>query len=329
MGWSIPILRVAGIQLRIHITFLLLIAWIAFAYYTQGGSSAAVGGVLFILLLFACVVLHEFGHALAGKAFGIKTPDITLLPIGGVARLERIPDEPVQELVIAAAGPAVTALIALGAFIGGGSWDYPTTTKSSIPDLLFTMNVYARATQVAATVGQGFAFVFGFFGLLFNPFLIFIALFVYIGASQEAALAQMKDVSRRFPVSSAMVRDFRTLAADATLEEAVDALLATSQHDFPVMDETGNVAGLLTRHDLISALRKNDPTLRVGDVMRRDIPTVTTGTRFEDAFRIMQECDCPAVPVLDRMKRLVGLLTPENVTELMMVQSAMPQRRVL
>ena len=179
------------------------------------------------------------------------------------------------------------------------------------------------------TVGQGFAFVFGFLGLLWNPFLIFIALFVYIGASQEAALAQMKDVSRRFPVSSAMVREFRTLAADATLEEAVDALLATSQHDFPVMDATGNVAGLLTRHDLIAALRKNDPTLRVGDVMRRDIPTVTTGTRFEDAFRIMQECDCPAVPVLDRMKRLVGLLTPENVTELMMVQSAMPQRRVL
>ena len=357
MGWSIPIFRVVGIQLRIHITFLLLIAWIAFAYYTQGGSSAAVDGVLFILLLFACVVLHEFGHALAGKAFGINTPDITLLPIGGVARLERIPDEPVQELVIAVAGPAVTALIALGAFIGGGSWDYPPTTKSSIPDLLFTMNVmlllfnllpafpmdggrvlrallathlsYARATQIAATVGQGFAFVFGFFGLLFNPFLIFIALFVYIGASQEAALAQMKDISRRFPVSSAMVRDFRTLAADATLEEAVDALLTTSQHDFPVMDETGNVAGLLTRHNLISALRKNDPTLRVGDVMRRDIPTVTTGTRFEDAFRIMQECDCPAVPVLDRMKRLVGLLTPENVTELMMVQSAMPQRRVL
>ena len=180
MGWSIPILRVAGIQLRIHITFLLLIAWIAFAYYSQGGSPAAVGGVLFVLLLFTCVVLHEFGHALAGKAFGIKTPDITLLPIGGVARLERIPDEPVQELVIAAAGPAVTALIALGAFIGGGSWNYPPTTETSIPDVLFTMNVvlllfnllpafpmdggrvlrallatrmsYARATQVAATV---------------------------------------------------------------------------------------------------------------------------------------------------------------------------------
>jgi CBS-domain-containing membrane protein len=165
--------------------------------------------------------------------------------------------------------------------------------------------------------------------LLWNPFLLFIALFVYIGASQEAALAQMRDVSRRFPVSSAMVREFRTLSEDASLQEAVDALLATSQHDFPVVGDTGNVAGLLTRQDLIAALRKNDPALRVGDVMRRDIPTVTTGTRFEDAFRIMQECNCPAVPVLDRMKRLVGLLTPENVTELMMVQSAMPRRRVM
>src|SRR5229473_8506810 len=135
----------------------------------------------------------------------------------------------------------------------------------------------ARAPQVAATVGQAFAFFFGIIGLFGvpgiynpNPFLIFIAFFVYIGASQEAALAQMRDVSRRFPVSSAMVREFRSLPESATLEEAVDALLATSQHDFPVLDEAGNVAGILTRHDLIAALRRNDPTIRVGDVMRRD-----------------------------------------------------------
>src|SRR5204862_6349880 len=143
----------------------------------------------------------------------------------------------------------------------------------------------------------------------------FIALFVYIGASQEAALAQMKDVSRRFPVSSAMVREFRTLPENAMLEEAVDALLATSQHDFPVVNETGNVAGVLTRHDLIVALRKNDPALTVGHVMRRDIPTVTTRTRFEDAFRIMQQCNCTAVPVLDSMKPRVRLLMAESVTE--------------
>jgi len=361
MSWSLPVFRVAGIQLRIHITFLLLIAWLAFGYYAQGGSAVAASRVIFVLLLFLCVVLHEFGHAFAAKAFGINTPDITLLPIGGVARLERMPEEPVQELIIAVAGPLVNVVIALGLFVVGGAQGllnrsmvegggliaqlltinimlvlfnllpaFPMDGGRVLRALLATRMSYARATQVAATVGQGFAFIFGFLGLFGpNPFLLFIALFVYIGASQEAALAQMKDVSRRFPVSSAMVREFRTLSENATLEEAVDALLATSQHDFPVVDETGSVAGLLTRHDLIAALRKNDPGLRVGDAMRRDIPTVTTGTRFEDAFRIMQECNCPAVPVLDRMKRLVGLLTPENVTELMMVHSAMPQRRVL
>ena len=360
MSWSLPIIRIAGIQLRIHITFLLLIGWLAFGYYAEGGSAAALGRVFFILLLFLCVVLHEFGHAFAAKAFGINTPDITLLPIGGVARLERMPEEPVQELIIALAGPAVNVIIAICLFLVIGSRGlmnaatiqggdliaqllminvmlllfnllpaFPMDGGRVLRALLATRLSYARATQIAASIGQGCAFVFGFIGLIWNPFLLFIALFVYIGASQEAALAQMKDVSRRFPVSSAMVREFRSLPKNATLQEAVDALLATSQHDFPVLDESGKVAGVLTRHDLIAALRKGDPGILVGDVMRRDIPTVTTGTRFEEAFRIMQECNCPALPVLDSMRRLVGLLTPENVSELMMVQSAMPRRRAV
>jgi Zn-dependent protease len=120
MSWSLPVFRVAGIQLRIHITFLLLIAWLAFGYYAQGGSAVAASRVIFVLLLFLCVVLHEFGHAFAAKAFGINTPDITLLPIGGVARLERMPEEPVQELIIAVAGPLVNVVIALGLFVVGG-----------------------------------------------------------------------------------------------------------------------------------------------------------------------------------------------------------------
>src|ERR1044072_8639636 len=190
MSWSLPIFRIAGIQLRIHITFLLLIAWLAFGYYAQGGSAVAASRVIFVVLLFLCVVLHEFGHDFAAKAFGINTPDITLLPIGGVARLERMPEEPFQELIIAAAGPAVNVVIALGALIGGGSFSYPPTLRSGFVSGLLTMNIvlflfnllpafpmdggrvlrallatrlsYARATQVAATVGQGFAFVFGF-----------------------------------------------------------------------------------------------------------------------------------------------------------------------
>src|SRR5947208_5485573 len=120
MSWSLPIFRIAGIQLRIHITFLLLIGWLAFGYYAQGGSAVAASRVIFVLLLFLCVVLHEFGHAFAAKAFGINTPDITLLPIGGVARLQRMPEEPVQELIIAVAGPLVKGARAAGLVVAGG-----------------------------------------------------------------------------------------------------------------------------------------------------------------------------------------------------------------
>src|ERR1700693_3466059 len=141
MGWSLPVFRIAGIQLRIHVTFLWLIGWLPFRYYEEGGTAAAAGSVFFILLLFACVVLHEFGHAFAAKAFGINTPDITLLPIGGVARLERMPEEPLQELIIAAAGPAVNLIIALCLFITGGSFVYPPTAASSLNDVLLTINV--------------------------------------------------------------------------------------------------------------------------------------------------------------------------------------------
>src|SRR3984957_4839184 len=361
MRWSFKIARVGGIEVRIHITFFLLLAVCASFYGAQGEAAGTLKVVIFFLLVFLCVLLHEFGHAFAAKAYGIRTVDITLLPIGGVARMERMPEKPAQELVVAISGPLVNVVIAaallfvlavtgnldFGELLGPTRFNalwallytnvmmvvfnlipaFPLDGGRVLRALLATRLSYARATQIAATIGQGCAFIFGFIGLLWNPFLIFIALFVYIGASQEAALAQMRDVSRRFPVSSAMVREFRSLPETATLQEAVDALLATSQHDFPVLGESGNVAGILTRHDLIAALRKNDPNIRVGDVMRRDIPTVTTGTRFEEAFRIMQECNCPAVPVLDSMKRLVGLLTPENVSELMMVQSALPRRR--
>src|SRR5881396_1042044 len=290
MRWSIKIARIAGIEVRIHITFLLFLAWIGFTYYKVGGPAAATEGVLFILALFGCVLLHEFGHALAARAFGIHTPDITLLPIGGVARLQRMPDQPWQELVVAIAGPLVNVVIAvvlifvLGRHAQFEHLEYlqrpgvemlaklasvnislvlfnlipafPMDGGRVLRSLLAMAMSYSRATQVAAWIGQALAFVFGFVGVFANPMLIFIAFFIFLGAQQEAAVAQMKDIALNLPVSEAMVTHLLTLPARATLDEAAEALLRTSQHEYPVLDSAGRVLGVLTRDDMITALKR-------------------------------------------------------------------------
>jgi Zn-dependent protease/CBS domain-containing protein len=349
--------RFGETEVRIHVTFLLLLLWIAFAYYIRGGMSAAVDGVVFIIALFTCVLLHEFGHVLAARSYGISTPDITLLPIGGVARLQRMPDEPGQELIVALAGPAVNVVIALGLFLGlrGAARLYdPAQLGSPAVGLLaklLSVNVwlvifnlipafpmdggrvlrallamrmdYARATRIAAAAGQLLAFVFGFIGLFFNPFLIFIALFIYLGAAQEAAMAEMKEAARGLPVADVMITDFRTLPLTATLNDAVEALLRTSQHEFPVADEQGRIVGLLSRDEMIRALRERGPGTPVVEVMRADVPIVKATRGFEEAFRLMTDSGSPAILVADGTGKVVGMLTAENVGELMMVQAAM------
>ena len=369
MRWSVRIARIAGTEVRIHITFLLFVAWIGFSYYQLGGAAAAIPGVLFILALFGCVLLHEFGHVLAARAFGIPTPDITLLPIGGVARLQRMPDKPWQELIVAIAGPLVNVGIAvvLTLILGHSAAienleqvEHPSvgmlTKLTSVNVMLVLFNLipafpmdggrvlrallamvlpYARATQIAAWIGQALAFVFGFMslvssvfgftGLFSNPLLIFIALFIFLGAQQEAAMAQLKDLSLNLPVSEAMVTHLVRLPPEATLEDAVEALLRTSQHEFPVVDSEDRILGVLTRDRLIAALKQRGSTAAVADVMQRDLPTVRADEPFDKAFQLMQESAFPALPVVDRFGRLCGLITPENVGELMMFSSLLPK----
>src|SRR5258707_12141647 len=112
MSWSLKIGSIAGTAVRIHITFILFLAWIFGASYVSGGPNAAWSSLLFMVLLFLCVLAHEFGHILTARAFGVLTPDVIRLPIGGVARLGRIPEKPLGEFLIAIAGPLVNAVVA-------------------------------------------------------------------------------------------------------------------------------------------------------------------------------------------------------------------------
>jgi len=356
MRWSFKIATVAGTEVKVHATFALLVAWIGLVHYTQGGIPAAVSGVIFILLLFGCVLLHEFGHALAARQYGIPTPDITLLPIGGVARLQRMPDQPWQEFVVAVAGPAVNVIIAgilfltIGQFTDMSPLAELEQPQPSLLDTLAWVNValvvfnlipafpmdggrvlrallamrlpYVQATQIAAGVGQGIAFLFGFVGLFFNPLLIFIALFVYLGASQEAALAQVKDLSYGLPVSEAMITRFSTLPADATVNEAAESVVRTLQHDFPVVDDQEVVQGILTRDDIIKAFKRGQGSAPVQDIMHRNVPTIAADHPFSHAFRLMEESGSPALPVVNADGQPIGLITPESVGEMMMIRTS-------
>lgn len=358
MSWSLNIGTVAGTAIRVHVTFLLLLAWIFGIDYIAGGLQAAWNGLVFIVLLFLCVLLHEFGHIFTARAFGIRTPDVILLPIGGVSRLERIPEQPRQEFLVTIAGPMVNVAIALIlVFIGGanlsaerlaalGSADvsmidrlaavnlflaifnlipaFPMDGGRVLRALLATKLGYVRATEVAATIGQGVAFLLGFLGLFFNPLLIFIAIFVYLAASAEAHLVATRAMSRGVPVTAAMMTQFATLTPDEHVDAAVETLLHTRQGEFPVVDGDGRPLGVLTRNDLVRALKARGPQGRVADAMTGGIPTISKSHCLDEAFRLLQEKSVPAVGVVDASGRLVGLVTSETIGEMLMLHHALP-----
>jgi CBS domain-containing protein len=203
---------------------------------------------------------------------------------------------------------------------------FPMDGGRVLRSLLAMTLPYARATQIAAWIGQALAFVFGFVGLFTNPMLIFIAFFIFLGAQRESAMAQMKDLSLNLRVAEAMVTHLVRLPPDATLEDAVEALLRTSQHEFPVVDEDDRVLGVLTRDGLIAALKHHGPQTPVVNVMQRDLPVLQADEPFDKAFQLMQQSAFPALPVVDRrLGRLRGLITPENIGELMMVSALLPR----
>jgi Zn-dependent protease/CBS domain-containing protein len=356
MKWQWKLGNFAGIDVYVHATFLLLIGWVGYSHWLENQLwSEVFSGILFIIALFACVVLHEYGHALTARKYGIKTRDITLYPIGGVARLERMPEKPVEELWVALMGPAVNVVIAAALFT------YLYLTRSLVPlseltiasgsflERLMTVNIslvlfnlipafpmdggrvlraflamrmdYVRATQIAATIGQGMALLFGLVGLFGNASLLFIAFFIWIGASQEAGMTQMKNAISGIPVGRAMLTDYKSLSPRDTLARMSQLILSGSQHDFPVI-ENERVIGVVTRDDFIMALTQHGEGIAISAIMKKNLPEVDSYEMVENALMRIQESGVPALPVT-HAGQLVGIVTAENITEYLMIRSAL------
>ncbi len=364
MQWSYRVGRIGGTDVKIHVTFLALVAWWAWSAWSDGGSSAALEAVVFLLALFSCVLLHEFGHIVMARRFGVRTPDVILLPIGGLARLERMPDEPKQELLIAAAGPAVTLVIALALFGGlrlaGAPLDGDSLEpgRAGIAQQVMWVNValllfnllpifpmdggrmlrallamrlgLQRATRIAARVGQVGAVGLGLWGLGFfsdwglepNLVLVLISVFVFLAAGAEAGAVETRTAGQGLTVRDLMITQFVALPVHATLQHAVDALLAGEQREFPVVDNWGRVEGMLTREGLIRGLSELGGAVSVERAMIPNVPPLSLDLSFDEALERLGRSGLPALPVTGDGGSLVGLLTRENVTDVLLVRRA-------
>lgn len=351
MAWSLPFGRLFGIPVRLHLTFLFLMAWIAM----RGFATDDLATVLLAAGLFMCVLAHELGHALVARRFGIEAREITLLPIGGIARLDRTPRVPRQEFWIAAAGPAVNAVLA-ALFFGveravespiafrdvwnasGHPWGKLASLNLSLAlfNLLpaFPMDggrmlraslagrmPYMRASVIAAGLGQLLAFVLGFIGLFWNPLLVFIALLVFVGAGEEGARAQARSAVEGVPVRAATMTQFSTLGRADSLGRAVELLLSGPQHDFPVVEE-GEVVGILTRGRLLEALARGGRDRYVSEAMAPAPPAVSPDAPLSEVLEQMARDGLAVVPV-QSSEGLCGILTTENTAEYVLVHAAL------
>jgi Zn-dependent protease/CBS domain-containing protein len=355
MGGAFKLGRVAGIDLKVHWTFFLLLAYFAFAGYQGSGSvTNALVTALVIVALFVCVVLHEYGHSLVAQRLGIEIQDITVLPIGGVARLKSLPEKPWDEVKIAIAGPLVNVVLApiffaiallLGAspldianiLQGGNSLGqifaylgfinvalvvfnlipaFPLDGGRVLRGLLATRLGAVRATDVSAAIGQLFAVAFFLIGLLGGNFLLaLVAVFIFFGATGEAQMVRQHEQTRGLTVSDVMGTKPRTETVTPyhTFGQVLDSVIHGYQEDFPVLDESGKLLGMLTRDEIMTAAHSPERYSSVRDLMKTNVPTISSqADLFEDGLRILQQSGLRALPVTENGE-LVGMLTIEDV----------------
>ena len=354
-----------GIRVYVHWTFLILLGYITYLGLSGGKTGVAILGELaLVLIVFICVLMHEFGHALMAQRFGVQTKDITLLPIGGIANLERMPEEPRQEFWITVAGPLVNLVIAGVAFIviaimgvsmlfgdlflGATTWTNVLLFIFGANMMLFLFNLLPafpmdggrilrsvlsmrmprdKATRIAAAVGRFFAIGFVVFGL-FNgqPFLALIGVFIFFAAGSEARMVDQQTALRGIQVKDVMRTRFWSMPGSATVQQAVDELLAGGDRDLVLLGPDQAYQGVLTRRDLVKALSDGKSSERLDALPFAAPPSVLPEDAVNKAYQSLLAGQFPLLPVLQD-SRLVGVLEPENLTEFLLVKGALSEVR--
>ena len=345
MKGSFKLMRLWGIDVYVHFTFLMMLAWEGYqSGFADGNWPAALRGMAFYVSLFLCVLLHEYGHALAARRFGIPTLDITLLPIGGIARLERIPNNPKQELIIALSGPLVNVIIAAGLFLGLKTGDrlafflsdvghafeqmsflyrllvinislvlfnmlpaFPMDGGRVVRALLGLFLDPGRATRIAATIGKGMAVIFLLVALYTaSPLLGVIAVFIWLEARGEAAASQ-SGRSGITPVKQAMLTEFQVLLVSDSLGQAAQRVMGNTQEAFPVVTPDNQVVGIVLARELSEALAREGEWGRLEAILHREFLTLEAEDSLEAVLPQLGQAPWPLVPVMFR-GRLAGIL---------------------
>jgi Zn-dependent protease/predicted transcriptional regulator len=357
MKYSLYLGRISGIRISVHWTFLLLIIWIVYSNIRSGlNFTEIVWSVGFVLVIFLCVILHELGHALAAQRYHIKTRDITILPIGGVAQLESMPEKPREELVVALAGPLVNVIIAgilfpfvsvsgrLAEFesletIGSGNFlpalmsinlwlavfnlipAFPMDGGRVLRALLGFRLPHPKATRIAASIGQVLAIGFVFLGFIFpQPFLVFIGFFIFIGAQQEAVYSRSKFMLQGYTVGDVLMDEIPFIDKNASVREAATRLLHSQNKNFVVTSE-GRPVGTLTRNEIIRALGERGENITVDEIKDVNMLVLSRTMPLEQAWNLMRQQRKPLMLVMSG-GQLEGVVDEENVAEFVLVRTA-------
>lgn len=345
MGGSLRVGTAFGIPIRLHITFLLLLPFVAFGALAGIGIPAGLAGIALIVVLFTSVVLHELGHSLVAMSFKIPVREIVLLPIGGMAAIAAMPRKAYQEFLIALAGPAVSFALGfaflivaslLGVLvvpseplegnvflilavinIGLGTFNlvpaFPLDGGRILRSVLAMLLPHESATRIAVSVGQIAAVVGVVAGLVWQHYgLVLISIFVYFGAGLEQRQTTFHNRLAGVPARDAMLSRFLSVGPDWTLEQLVRLMNNVPQTDFPVVDHLGRLVGVLPRPAILDALRERPPDTRLGQLMSRAFPSVGAETPLSDVLELIHGGGNPVVVVIDD-QRMVGLVTPEQL----------------